>query len=250
MRRVALAALGVAAYGVFLVASMPAAFLLERARAAQPGKFEVREAEGTAWSGRAQVDLVVPGGIVPVDRIAWRWRPARLAAGRLAFDIAAAASGVQARYEGARTLTRWEVRDLDVQADAAAMVAVLPWLAPWRPEGRVSIAAPHLTSDGAELRGTARVEWRAAAVGLSEVRPLGAYRADIQAEGHAGRFAVSTLEGPLRITGQGTLTPPARIAFSGEARAEGAQAPALEPLLNLLGPARPDGARALTWQAR
>ena len=250
MGRVALFALGVAAYGVFLVATMPAAFLLERAHAAQPGKFVVRESEGTAWNGRAKVDLIVPGGTVPVERIEWRWLPARLAAGRLAFDIAAAATGLQARYEGARTVTRWEVRNLDVQGDAAAMSAVLPWLAPWRPEGKVTIASPHLTSDGAELRGAARVEWRGAAVGLSEVRPLGAYRADIQAEGHAGRFALTTLEGPLRITGQGTLTPPARVAFSGEARAEGAQARALEPLLNLLGPARPDGARALNWQAR
>jgi hypothetical protein len=61
---------------------------------------------------------------------------------------------------------------------------------------------------------------------------------------------VSTIEGPLHITGRGTLAPPARIAFSGEARAEGAQAQALEPLLSLFGPARPDGARSINWQAR
>ena len=92
------------------------------------------------------------------------------------------------------------------------------------------------------------MEWRGAAVGLSEVRPLGTYRADIHAEGHAGKVVVSTVEGRLRIAGQGTLTPPTRIVFRGEARAEGADAKALEPLLDLFGPARPDGARALDWQ--
>ena len=59
---------------------------------------------------------------------------------------------------------------------------------------------------------------------------------------------VTTLEGPLRITGQGTLASPARLAFSGEARAEGDAAKALEPLLDLLGARRPDGARALEWR--
>jgi general secretion pathway protein N len=249
-RAVALAALGIAAYGVFIVATMPASFLLERARAAQPGKFEVREAHGTAWRGNAQVVVNAPGGTVAVERLEWRWLPARLAAGHLAFDIAAAAPGLQARYEGARTLTQWEVTGLDVRGDAAALTVLLPWLAPWRPEGKVAIASPSLTSDGQELRGDARIEWRGAAVALSEVRPLGHYRADVRAEGHAGKVTVTTLEGPLQVSGQGTLTPPARLVFTGEARAEGAQAKALEPLLNLLGPARPDGARALAWQSR
>ena len=185
-----------------------------------------------------------------VERIEWRWLPAGLAAGRLAFAIAATAPGLQARYEGARTFTQWEVSGLEARGEAAAMTVLLPWLAPWRPEGQVTITSPRLATDGRELRGDARVEWRGAAVALSEVKPIGAYRADIHAEGHAGKVTVTTLEGPLRISGQGTLTPPTRLAFNGEARAEGEQARALEPLLNLLGPARPDGARTLAWQAR
>ena len=250
MRALAVAALGMAAYGVFLVAGMPASFLLERARAAQTGKFEVRESSGSAWHGRAAVAFNAPGGSIVVDRLEWRWIPARLFAGRLAFDIAASGSGLEARYEGARTVTRWEVRDLDVRGEAAAMTRVLPWIAPWRPEGKVSIASSQLASDGRELLGDARVEWRGAAVAHSDVRPLGSYRADIHAEGSAGKVAITTLEGPLRVTGQGTLTPPARFAFSGEARAEGAEARALEPLLDLIGPPGPDGARTLNWQAR
>lgn len=250
MRLDVLAALGVISYGFFLVAQMPASFLLERARAAQPGKFEVRESSGSAWRGRAAIDFNAPGGTIAVDRLEWRWLPAPLLAGRLAFDISAGGSGLEARYEGARTFTRWEVRNLAVSGDAAAMTRVLPWIAPWRPEGKVAIASSQLASDGRELVGDARVEWRGAAVAMSEVKPLGTYRAEIRAEGNAGKVAITTLEGPLRVTGQGTLTPPARFAFSGEARAEGAQAPALAPLLDLIGPARPDGARALNWQSR
>ena len=248
MRWPALAAVGVAAYGAFLVATMPASFVLARAQAAQPGKFEVREASGTAWHGIAKVTLATPGGPVSVDRIEWHLRPAKLLAARIAFDIAAAAPGLEARYEGARALGGWEVRDLEARGDAPAMATLLPWLAPWRPEGKVTVTSPRLATDGVELRGEARVEWRGAAVSLSEVRPLGTYRADIAAEGHAGKVTVTTLEGPLRITGQGTLAPPTRFTFTGEARAEGPQAAALEPLLSRLGPARADGSRALEWR--
>lgn len=250
MRLPAIAALGVMAYGVFLVATLPATFVLARAQDAQPGKFEVREAHGTAWHGNAKVTLNTPGGAVPVERLEWRLLPARLALGRIAFDIAAAAPGIEARYEGARSPTRWDVRNLEVRGAAAAMAMVLPWLAPLRPEGTVAITSAHLTSDGRELRGDARVVWKGAAVALSEVRPLGTYRADIRAEGHAGKVTVTTLEGRLRVTGEGSLTAPTNFAFTGEARAEGDDAKALEPLLNLLGPARPDGARSIAWQAR
>jgi len=56
---------------------------------------------------------------------------------------------------------------------------------------------------------------------------------------------VATVSGPLRIAAQGTLTTASGLSLSGDARGEGAAAAALEPLLNLIGPRRPDGARAL-----
>jgi general secretion pathway protein N len=250
MRAAPLAALGIAAYAAFLVATMPAAFVLSRAQQALPGKLEVREAIGTAWHGAARVVATMPAGDLPVERLEWHWRPARLAAARFAFDIFAEAKGLRARFEGARAPSQWEARDLEVRGDAAALAALLPWLAAWRPEGTVRATSALLATDGVEVRGDARVEWRGAAVALSDVKPLGSYRADIHAEGHAGRVEVSTLEGRLQVAGHGTLTPPTQFAFRGEARAEGADARALDPLLNLLGPARADGTRTLDWQAR
>ena len=249
MRPPALAAIGIAAYAVFLVATLPASFVLASAQEAEPGKFEVREASGTLWRGAAKLTVNTPGGPVAVDRFEWRWLPARLAAARLALDITASAPGLEAHYVGARAIGGWEARDLEARGDAAKLATVLPWIAAWRPEGTITVTSPRLDTDGAEVRGTARIEWRGAAVAVSDVRPLGTYRADIEAQGHAGKVTITTVSGPLRITGTGTLTPPTRVAFSGEARADAESARALEPLLNLLGPARPDGARALEWRA-
>ena len=249
MRAPALAAIGIAAYAVFLVATLPASIVLASAQKAEPGKFDVREANGTIWRGSAKLTVNTPGGPIPVDRFEWRWLPSRLLTARLALDIAASAPGLEAHYVGARTLGGWEARDLEARGDAAKLVTILPWIAAWRPEGSITVTSPRLDTDGVEVRGTAKVEWRGAAVAMSDVRPLGTYRADIEAQGHAGKVAISTVTGPLRITGQGTLTPPSRIAFSGEARGDAESAKALEPLLSSLGTARPDGARALEWRA-
>ena len=250
MRVLWLAVLGVAAYAIFLVATLPASYLLAKAREAQPGKFDVLESQGTAWRGKARVTLHTPGGPIPVEEMTWDWLPSRLLVGRIAYQLDAKAPGMFATYQGARSLTRWEVHNLEARGSAAAMVTLLPWLAPWRPEGNVLVTSRRLESDGQELRGEARVEWSHAAVALSQVKPLGTFRADIKAEGNAGTVTVTTPQGPLRVTGSGKLTPPTRLDFTGEARAEGPQAAALQPLLELLGPARPDGARAIAWQAR
>jgi general secretion pathway protein N len=95
-----------------------------------------------------------------------------------------------------------------------------------------------------EARGAANVEWRDAAVALTDVKPIGSYRLEARGEGGPARLSVTTLSGPLRISGKGEATA-TRGSFSGEARGEGDSAKALEPLLDLLGPRRPDGARAL-----
>jgi hypothetical protein len=58
-------------------------------------------------------------------------------------------------------------------------------------------------------------------------------------------LTVTTLEGPLRVTGHGTFSPPSRASFSGEARSEGDAARSLDALLDLMGPRRADGARSL-----
>ena len=92
------------------------------------------------------------------------------------------------------------------------------------------------------------MELRGVATSLSEVRPIGDYRIDLRTDGGTTNATVTTLGGPLRIRGQGTLSGTANVICRGEARAEAAQAAALEPLLDRMGTRRPDGARAIDWR--
>ena len=245
MRDKALAALGVAAYLVFLVFTMPASFIAARARAAAPGKIEMNEARGSLWSGQARARIAAAGGHLIFDRIEWRFLPARLMAGRIAFDVHAVGHGITGHGQLARAFTRWEVRDLAATGEVESLIPLAPLIATWRPEGTLAIAAPSVDWDDNDARGNLTAEWRDAAVSLSEVRPLGTYRLDARAEGGPAKLTLATVDGPLRISGQGTFTPPSQLALSGEARGDGPKARSLETLLDLMGPRRPDGARAL-----
>jgi general secretion pathway protein N len=245
MRIPAMAALGAAAYGVFLVATVPASFVAARASAAAPESIDLTDTHGTLWRGDARARIRAAGGDVLLDRIEWRWLPARLASGRIAFDVTATGRGLDARSQVARGFTAWELRELAAHGDAAAVTALAPMIAPWRPEGRVAISSPAIEWSETRAQGDLHAEWSDAALAISEVRPLGSYRIDMHADGGPAKLVVATLSGPLRIAAQGSVAPATGLNLSGDARGEGAAAGALEPLLNLIGPRRPDGARAL-----
>ena len=243
MRARGIALLAVAAYLAFLVATMPARWAA--ARLALPSGISLSGVEGTVWNASAAVDVE---SATRLGVVRWHFLPARLIAARLAFATELSGDALQGRAEISRGVRSYEVRGARVRADAAALAAFVPLAAAWHPQGRLALDAPALAWDGREARGSAHAQWREAALAISDVRPLGDYRLDVRAEGGPARFDVATVSGPLRIAGHGTFVPPDALAFSGEARAEGNSAAALEPLLNLIGPRRADGARAIEWR--
>jgi general secretion pathway protein N len=248
MRLATFAVIGAAAYTLSLLALMPASFVAREIEARSQGALQVQEASGTLWKGSGRATIATPAGPLALERFAWRFLPRRLASGRLGFAIEGASQGFSGGGELDRSFTGWEARDLSLSGEARGAASFLPLVAHWRPEGGVRVEVPRLAWDEHGIRGEARLEWRAAAIALSEVRPLGTYRLEVQGDGGPAKLTLQTVEGALRLSGQGTLTPPSRLAFSGEARAEAAQAPRLAPLLDLIGPPRADGSRALQWR--
>jgi len=139
----------------------------------------------------------------------------------------------------------WEARGGTARFEARALPVFYPMVAAWRPEGSVSLTADGVRWNDREVHGPVTVEWKDAAVALSDVKPLGTYRLVAQGAGEVAKLALTTAAGALRVSGQGEVKLPRGTTFSGEARGEGARAAALEPLLNLMGPKRPDGARSI-----
>lgn len=250
MRLTTLAVIGAAAYATFLVVLMPASYVAREVEERSHGALQVHEASGTLWNGSGRATIATPAGPLALDRFTWRFLPSRLASGRVGFEVEGASLGFKGRAELARSPAAWEARDVTLTGEAAGAGSFMPLIAHWRPQGTLAVDAPRLTWDERELRGDARLEWRAAALALSEVRPLGSYRVELRGDGGPAKVTLQTLEGALRLSGQGTLAPPSRLAFSGDARGEAAHAARLAPLLDLMGPPRADGSRALEWRLR
>ncbi|MGZ5081506.1 MAG: type II secretion system protein N [Usitatibacter sp.] len=248
MRPPTIAVLGVAAYAIFLIATVPARYVAAKVQSGSQGRIQLSDATGTVWRGKAKAVVSTPGGMLALDRLDWRFLPARIAAGCIAFDVKAGSPGFETSGELGKSFSAWEVRDFDAHGNVALLATVLPWIAAWRPDGMAQVTSASFSWNGRDARGEMRIEWRGAGLSLAQVRPLGTYRAEVRAEGGPARMKLTTVDGPLRVAGQGTLTLPSRFEFSGEARAEGADAKSLESLLDLMGPRRADGSRALDWR--
>jgi general secretion pathway protein N len=237
--------LGIAAYGVFLVALLPARFVV--ARLALPPGLSLQNIDGTVWSGRATASWSSGGATLVLDGVRWRWRPLAVMSARLAYDVEARGNGLEAHLRVARGITSSSVEDLELRADASAVATAIPLASAWQPAGRVEVTSSSLAWNGHELLGRAQARWSDAALAISPVRPLGTYVLRLDGAGGPVRVTLATTEGALRLSGDGTLEGLQHAAFTGEARADGPQASALTPVLDLFGPRRPDGSRALRF---
>lgn len=246
MRLTALATLFALALTAFLVALVPASWVLREAEARSGQRFAAFEEHGTLWSGSARVRLATPTGVVTIERVQWRLRPASLLGARLGFQVHVEQDGIKLAGEVARGFGGWELLRVNGEAHAPSLASWVPLAAAWKPEGRLELVAPRLAFDGTRLQGNAEIVWRDAGLALAAVKPLGSYRLEVAASGSGpAALALSTMSGPLSLAGKGQLSRAGALSLSGEARAEGPQAAQLQPVLDLLGPRRPDGSRAL-----
>ncbi|CAH2773933.1 MAG: General secretion pathway protein N [uncultured Paraburkholderia sp.] len=104
--------------------------------------------------------------------------------------------------------------------------------------GDVCLAWSDLRSFNREAFGQLTVTLNDVSSRVSVVRPLGSYRVLIQAEGGSPTINLSTLKGPLMLSGSGTVSP-VSTSFQGSATSTPEARDNLAGLLNLLG--RPSG---------
>ena len=249
-------ALGGALLGLGLVGVLaaPARWLAAGVAQATGGMVLLTEPQGSLWTGSAR--LLLTGGAGSQDRAAlpgrvqWRLRPAL---GALRLDLTAdcctpgapLAARVSPLWGGARVA----LADSPAQAPSRWPAALLAGLGtPFntiQPQGELALATQGLAAEWragrASLQGSAELTLRNLSSRLSTLQPLGSYRVQLRG-GDAVALELSTLEGPLRLSGSGQWVG-ARLRFSGEATAAPEQQAQLANLLNLLG--RRQGDRAL-----
>jgi general secretion pathway protein N len=242
---------------VGLTAFAPAAWLASAVASATGQRVLLTDARGTLWNGSALP--VLSGG--PGSR------DASALPGRLEWQLGLRGLGAEVRARQACCL-RGEVRAIVKLGLGRVSIQVLPgesntigqwpasWLAglgtPWNTlqlGGSLRLTSPGLSVESVQGRmrfsGEAALDVANAASRVATLDTLGSYRLTLRgnaASGDAATLSLVTIDGALRLSGQGEWTG-AGLRFRGEATAAEGSEPALNNLLNIIG--RRQGARSV-----
>ncbi len=243
-----------------LVVFAPASWLADSLATATEGHLLLTDTRGTLWAGSGV--LVLTGGAGSRD--------ASALPGRIGWRMGVA-------FKGGPGLTLKAVQDCCINGELE--LALRPglsrfelsveshadWLARWPAGWLAGLGTPWNTLQlGGSLRLASRdlrferVQGRWRQFGelqldlinlssrVSTLAPLGSYRFSVVADpANAGvsNLRLSTLDGGLLLSGQGTFSPGGKSRFSGEASAAPGREDALNNLLNIIG--RRQGARSV-----
>jgi general secretion pathway protein N len=240
-----------------LVLFAPAAWLAQALASASNQRFILADARGTIWSGSAVP--VLTGGADSRDastlpgRLEWTLSP-RLYGAELAARQACCINGtllLQIRPGLGRIKAT-------LLPPAAGMIGQWPsaWLSGYGTPlntlqlgGSLRLASPGLSIERVEgrwrLEGRLELELQGVSSRLTTLDTLGSYRVTLSGGSGADTatlLSLSTQDGPLQLTGSGTVGP-GGVKFRGEARSAAGDEAALSNLLNIIG--RRDGARSI-----
>ncbi len=241
---------------VAFIFNIPAAWVAQGVASASNQRLLLADARGTLWSGSATA--VLTGG--PQSR------DASALPGRLEWTLAVRGYGFELHAQHVCCLNGSMAVQVRPGIGKLAFT-LLPspgwvgqwpssWLAglgtPWNTlqlGGAVRLLSPGMRIEAVQGRwrmdGRADVELLGVSSRMTTLNTLGSYRMSISgdpAQGSVPQLRLSTQQGALQLSGEGSLGP-SGLSFRGEARAEAADEPALNNLLNIIG--RREGARSV-----
>ena len=242
-----------------IVVWAPAAWLAKVVASATNERLLLADARGSVWNGSARVILSPGEGSRDASelpqRLGWALRPAWHDGGpgvRLTLDQSCCIKP-GAPMTASFGMDRLTVRLPDATPEQPWIRWPAAWLAglgtPWNtlaPDGVIVVSAQGFVFEGKGkaigVTGLAQVELRDFSSRLAQVSPLGSYRMSLVGGGTAPQLILSTIQGPLQLSGQGSLGA-TRSQFQGEATAAPGSEAAKANLLNING--RRQGARSI-----
>jgi general secretion pathway protein N len=227
---------------VFLPASW-LALLLEKQTS---GRLSLGDVQGSFWQGSAFVGVAsgINGPVTPLfpGRFSWSISPMILL-GQLEIGLENPAALSQAvKLSG--NLGQWHVAAASLSLPSERLEGLGAPLNTIGPSGQVRLSWHDLEFTRYETKldisGRMQLELDDMASRLSSIKPLGSYRMVFDWHGQIADVVLSSLRGPMLLSGKGSLNA-GRFQFSGKAQAEVGQEEKLANLLNLLGQRRKDG---------
>lgn len=223
-----------------VAAFLPAAWLGQIVEGQTGGRITLGDPQGSLWNGSAFIGGAAGpnGAVTPLlpGRFHWRLSPLVLV-GRVHMEL----DNPDALTQPV-TLTgswsRWHVGAGGLKLPAEALAGLGAPLNTIAPSGRMALTwtTLELARDGNSVAAVGRtvLDMQDMSSRLSPIKPLGSYQLAFDWSGRQAQLALSTVRGPLLLSGNGALDG-GRLRFSGRAQAGDHYDESLGNLLNLLG---------------
>jgi general secretion pathway protein N len=181
------------------------------------------EATGSVWNGRAGV-VLSPGqddGIASIslpEPLSWKLSPWRLLGGVVDLTLTHPSALLQPLRLRADVSGRIEVLGTTVRLPATVLAGLGAPFNTIKPGGLISVAWQRLEVQRGRLQGDLAGEWQFASSALTSVTPFGHYRLLAEGGYPGTRLNLSTVAGPLELSGNGTIDAAGNLRFTGRAR--------------------------------
>jgi general secretion pathway protein N len=231
-----------------LAVFFPATWLGSLVEQRTGGRLTLGDAQGTLWRGSAFVGGAASGDspVTPLlpGRFSWRISPLALV-GMVDLQLENSEALAQpVTFKGG--WSQWKLSPSALLLPAEGLSGLGAPLNTIAPSGtmRLSWTGLELALENRQLaiNGRTTLEMSDMASRLSSIRPLGSYALALDWSGQQAQLSLSSVKGPLLLSGRGSLNN-GRLQFSGQAEAAQGQEEALANLLNLLGQRKPGSER-------
>lgn len=226
-----------------LAVFFPAAWMGALVEKQTGGRLTLGDAQGTLWRGSAFIGGAA-GGNGPVTpllpgRFSWRLSPLALL------------GMVDLRLENPEALAQpvdfkgswkqWQLSPSALLLPAEGLSGLGAPLNTLAPSGTMRLSWTHLALAADQgvvaVNGRTTLELTDMSSRMSPLRPLGSYLLALDWQGQRAQLSLSSVKGPLLLSGAGSLDQ-GRFQFSGQAEAADGYEDTLANLLNLLGQRR------------
>ncbi len=239
---------GIISIAITTLVFLPANWVAGLVETQSEGRLTLGDAQGTFWNGSAFIGGAAGhnGPVTPLlpGRFSWQLSPmVLLGSVDIEFKNAAALSQPMIISGSWRNL---QISPSSISLPAERLSALGAPLNTIQPTGKMRLSwvllQLEILKGVANLKGNINLEMNEIASRLSPVKPLGDYNLAVNWQGQQANVKLSTLKGPMRLSGTGKLIN-GRFQFSGIAEAESGYQEKLANFLNLLGQHRKEGNR-------
>lgn len=232
-----------------VIAFLPAAWLTPAVEQQSAGRLTLGDPQGSVWRGSALIGAVNGGAgndgeVAPLlpGRFSWQLSPLLLL-GRVD-ALLQNKEALSAPLPITGSWQQWRLGSTAVLLPAERLVAFGAPLNTLQPSGQMRLSWEELlltrSKSGVAIDGRMLLEMTDIASTLSPIKPLGAYRLQLDWHGEKAMLTLATRSGPLMLEGAGQFAG-GKLRFSGKAQAQEGQEERLAILLNLLGQRRQVG---------